>query len=196
MCLFLPVVLGIMAHSRFRQRVFYQNGQYLVSVRYGRWHNMRDFVQPDNPDVVAIYSQIGPDAWNCLDWVCRNISYRRDVGELWQFPSETICRGVGDCEDSSILICSLLRNFADAYVVLGAYQGLGHSWVISGRGETLEATFTEAQPVPDPENYCAYVYFNDQEVIELWPGALNEIFELGRDEVTKLNLMTQALEAV
>lgn len=31
-------------------RVHYENGQYLVSVRSpGEWHELREFVQPDNP---------------------------------------------------------------------------------------------------------------------------------------------------
>ncbi|MBA7677837.1 hypothetical protein ES703_86101 [subsurface metagenome] len=177
-------------------RVYCEDGHYLVAVRYpGQWHNLQDFVQPDNPDVMAVYSQIGPDVWACLDWVCRNISYRRDVGELWQFPSETL-RGTGDCEDTSILLTSLLRNFSNAHVALGSYQGLGHSWVVSGEGESLEATFTKARLIPDPDQYCPYAYFNDRDVIELWPGALAEVFAVGRDEVTKLNLMAKALEVV
>ncbi|MBA7669379.1 hypothetical protein ES703_77509 [subsurface metagenome] len=180
---------------RLRQRVYYQDGRYLVSVRYpGQWIALRDFVQPHCPDVVAVYSQIGPDVWRCLDWVCRNISYRRDVGEWWSTPQETINRGTGDCEDSAILTCSLLRNFTNAHVVLGGYQGMGHAWVASGEGEILEATFTQARRVPDPEDYCAYVLFNDRDIIELWPGALGEVFDLGRNEVLKLGLMAKALE--
>ncbi|MBA7636239.1 hypothetical protein ES703_43855 [subsurface metagenome] len=60
----------------------------------------------------------------------------------------------------------------------------------------METTYTSARPVSDPQDYCPYVLFSNQEVIELWPGALGEIFELGRDEVTKLNLMARVLEAV
>lgn len=156
-------------------------GQYLVSVRYPLlWQDLRSFVQPDNPDVVAVCRQIGPDYWSLYDFVCRNIDYRRDVGEYWQTPSETL-RGYGDCEDSSNLLTSLLRNFTNAYTVLGSYQGWGHAWVASGEGRILEATYTEARHVPDPQDYCPYVCFNDQEVVELWPGALGEIFELRRE---------------
>lgn len=175
-------------------RVQYRDGQYLVSVRYpGQWNEIREFVQPDNPDVIAVYSQIGPHVWNCLDFICRNISYRRDIGEFWQLPSETIARGKGDCEDTSIFLTSLLRNFSDAYVVLGSYQGWGHAWVASEDGEVLEVTYTEARAVPDPEAYCPYLYFSDREVTELWPGALREVFDLRRNEATKLSLMAAAL---
>lgn len=194
----LSVVLGIMAlsgSSPLGQRIYYLDGQYLVSVRYlGQWHDLRDFVQPDNPDVIAIYSQYGPDPWGLYDFVCRNISYRRDIGEFWQTPSETL-QGYGDCEDTSLLLCSLLRNFSDAHVALGGFQGWGHAWVVN-KGEILEATYTNARRVPDPGDYCPYVYFDEQEVIELWPGALGEVFELGRNEKQKLELMAGVLEAV
>ena len=194
----ISVVLGIMALTRSSpgQRIYYEDGQYLVSVRYpGQWNELRDFVQPDNPEVIAAYSQLGPDVWACLDFVCRNISYRRDVGEMWQFPSETL-RGYGDCEDSSILLTSLLRNFTNGYVALGGFQGWGHAWVVNEEGEILESTFTSARHVPDPEDYCPYVYFNEQEVIELWPGALGEVFELGRNEELKLELIARAVEVI
>ena len=175
------------------QRV-YQNGQYLVSVRYpGQRHDLREFVQPDNPDVLAVYYQYGLDPWALYDFVCRNIDYRRDWGEFWLTPSETL-RGYGDCEDSAILLTSLIRagGAPDCYVALGSLGGYGHAWC-EHNGQILETTFTSARPVPDPEDYCPYVLFSDQEVVELWPGALGEVFELGRDEELKLNLMAGAV---
>ena len=193
----LSVVLGIIALRALglRQRAYYEDGQYLVSVRYpGQWQQLTDFIQPNNPDILAVLSEVGPDPWALYDFVCRNISYRRDIGEFWQTPSETL-RGCGDCEDTSILLTSLLKNFSDAHVALGNFQGWGHAWVVK-EGEILESTYTNARRVPDPEHYCPYVYFNDEEVLELWPGALGELFELQRDEAAKLELMSGVLEAV
>ncbi|GAI93112.1 unnamed protein product, partial [marine sediment metagenome] len=117
------------------------------------------------------------------------------VGEFWQTPSETLASKRGDCEDTSLVLCSLLRNTINAHVALGSYQGYGHAWVVYG-GQILESTYTSARPVPDPQDYDGLVAFNNCEVIESYPGALAEIFELGRDEVTKLNLMARALEAI
>ena len=175
---------------RLTSRIWYRDGLYYVAVRSpGEWREIREFVQPDNTLVI---NQAAGDAWSCLDWVCRNISYRHDFGEFWQLPRETLVRGQGDCEDSSILLASMIRRFTNAYVVLGSYQGLGHAWVAK-EGEILEATYTEAIAVPDPDNYCPHFLFNDQEIIELWPGALSEVFELRRHEGTKLNLMASAL---
>ncbi|MBA7699729.1 hypothetical protein ES703_108428 [subsurface metagenome] len=193
----LSVVLATMALTRsspLGQRVYYQDGQYLVSVRYpGQWHDLRDFVQPDNPDVVAIYSQYGPDPWALYDFVCRDISYKRDIGEFWAFPSEVLASGTSDCEDTSNLLTSLLRcGGINAYTAIGDYQGYGHAWC-QLNGQILETTYTSARPVPDPQNYCPYCLFDDSEVEELWPGALGEVFRLGRDEEAKLSLIAEAI---
>ncbi|GAI84475.1 unnamed protein product [marine sediment metagenome] len=193
MCLFL---LGaLVSLSRFPgQRVYLQGGQYLVKVRYGGWHDLREFVQPTNPDVVAIYHQYGPDPWSLYDFVCRNIDYRRDVGEYWQTPSETL-RGFGDCEDSAILLTSLIRagGAPNCYVALGSLGGYGHAWT-EHNGQVMETTYTRARPVPDPGDYRLMALFNDAEVVELYPNALNEVFSLRRDEATKFNLMARILE--
>jgi len=100
-----------------------------------------------------------------------------------------------NCEDTSLLLCSMLRNFSDAKVTLGNYQGYGHAWC-QQNGQILETTYTSARPVTDPQDYCPYCMFNEIEVIELWPGALDDIFSLGRDESTKLNLMARVLDNV
>lgn len=205
----IPILLGLSAATfmlvtlptflrnilpRLGSRVQYRDGLYYVAVRNPwEWHEIREFIQPRNPDIIAFYSQIGSDVWSCLDFVCRNISYRRDIGEFWQLPSETIATGQGDCEDSAILLTSLLKNFTNAHVVLGSLQGWGHAWGASKEGEILETTYTRAMIVPDPENYRPYVYFSDQEVIEMWPGALREVFELRCNEAEKLNLIASAL---
>lgn len=185
-------ILTLQRDGTLTRRVYSQDGTYLVDVRYGQWHDIREFVQPNNLEVQTIYSQFGPDYWSLYDFVCRNIDYRRDIGEYWLTPGETL-KGNGDCEDTSILLTSLIRaGGSDCHVALGTLQGLGHAWVAHGGG-ILETTYTSARPVPDPQDYCTYVCFNDQEVIELWPGALGEVFETRRDEATKLNLVAQAV---
>ena len=191
MCLFLGTMALLLSRSP-RQKVYYQDGLYLVNVRYGKWHDLREFVTPDDPAVLEVYSRIGPDAWQLFDFVCRNISYLSDIGEFWFTPTETLAQSQSDCEDTSLLLCSLLRNFTDAKVALGNYCGLGHAWVSEG-GLIYETTYTRARPVPDPQDYCPYLYFDDREVIELWPDALAEVFGLDRDEAAKLNLIAQAL---
>ncbi len=189
------VAIAVLGRVSTARQIHYQDG-HLVSVRYpGQLHDLREFVQPHNPDVEAVYSQNGPDYWSLYDFVCRNINYRRDVGEFWQTPSETL-RGYGDCEDSSNLLTSLLRaGRMPAYTVLGSFQGYGHAWS-ELNGQILESTYTQARPTFDLEHYQPYSLFNESEVVELWPGALGEVFDLARDEATKLNLMARVLEAV
>ncbi len=188
------VAIAVMGRVFTARRVYAQDGQYLVSVRYpGQIIDIREFVQPHNPDVLAVYSQYGPGYWALYDFVCRNINYRRDIGEFWQTPSETL-KGIGDCEDTSILLTSLIRagGTSNCYVVLGSLEDYGHAWCQLD-GQILETTYTSARPVPDPQAYCPYVCFNSQEVLELWPGALDDVFSLRRDEAAKLNLIAEAV---
>jgi len=187
-------IVSLQRQSSRSHRVYYEAGQYLVAVRHpGMLHDIREFVQPSNPDVLAVYSQIGPDVWANLDFVCRNIDYRRDRGEFWQFPSETL-EGYGDCEDSSILFASLIRNFTNGHVALGSYQGYGHAWC-QLNGQVFETTYTQARAVPDPEDYRTFVLFDERVTIEVWSGALDDLFRVRRNEATKLSLMAEVSDA-
>jgi hypothetical protein len=173
-------------------KVHYADSQVLVEVRNpGEWHELREFINPLDPGVQRIYHQVGPDAWALLDWVCKAIEYRFDDGEWWGFPGETLYQKKGDCDDSSILTCSLLRNFTDCYVAVGSYRGFGHAWCQTD-GYILETTYSYAHDVPDPQNYRAYAMFNDEQVIEMWPGALSQLFQLARNEYQKLSFMAEA----
>jgi len=84
-------------------------------------------------------SQAGFD--DIRDWVADNIDYMSDRerwGEdYWQTPEETLSYRTGDCEDFSILLCSLLRangiNATQVYVALGVDDGSeepGHAFLI------------------------------------------------------------------
>lgn len=132
-------------------------------------------------------------AFELLDYVCKSVSYRSDDGEWWKFPSETLAKRAGDCDDSAILLCSLLRHFYPpdrVYVTAGTYRGLGHAWVELD-GKILETTYSYAHSVPDPQNYHALVKFNDTYVVELYPKATAQLFQLARNECQKLTLMAE-----
>jgi len=116
---------------------------------------------------------------NCLDWVCRNIRYRSDRGDVWYSPAEAMHLGYGDCEESSFIVCSLLRAcglFPDEiFVAVGNYGIAGHAWCVlldSGKYWVLETTLSQA-PVSIPEQvppYQPYILFNDVHAIELRKG--------------------------
>lgn len=75
--------------------------------------------------------------------------------EYWAFPSETLQRKLGDCEDTSFLLASLLlasripnRNVR---VVLGSYDYVGHAWVevlTEGGWYILEST-SDKELIPE-----------------------------------------------
>ena len=101
------------------------------------------YVTLDDPLVLQTLANITtndlfPDWMEIRDWVAKNIQYTFDsevhgVSEYWQFPNETLTLGTGDCEDFSILLCSLLRangwDENEAYVVLGTKDNQYHGWV-------------------------------------------------------------------
>jgi hypothetical protein len=135
-------------------------------------------------------------AFRLLDYVCQNISYESDYGEWWEWPAVTLCRKSGDCEDTVILLASMLRGVGYSpdrvYVCAGTWRGLKHAWGELD-GEILETTYTAAGTVPDPHNYRWLVKFNDVQVIERYPGAISQLFQLARDEGLKLSLMENLL---
>lgn len=133
-------------------------------------------------------------AYSLFDWVCRNVNYKSDNGEFWEFPVETLTEKAADCDGTALLLVSMLRRFYPpdrVYAVVGSYRGYGHMWVELD-GEILETTYTSARPVPDPQNYKRMAAFNDVEVIESYPRSLSRLFQLARNECQKLTLMAKA----
>ncbi len=91
------------------------------------------------------------------EWIAREIRYVDDLGstgtrEFWQFPSETIALQQGDCEDSAVLLATLLLAAGISpfcvRVVIGevTLEGVAipHAWPIykdeHGCWRILEAT--------------------------------------------------------
>lgn len=127
----------------------------------------------------------------CLDWVCRNIKYKGEAGDIFYRPSEALHTKVGDCEEHSFVLCSFLRNFLspdEIFVALGTYGilGTGHAWVswLNEKYWVLEATLERA-PDEIPEQiypYDAWILFNDVQSIELKPG-----FKISKQNVAEKN---------
>ena len=97
-------------------------------------------------------------AWAVWKYIAENIEYIADEAsqrkvDFWQFPSETLALGKGDCEDCAFLLASLLLTSGISpfcvRVVLGVLTDKddrmgGHTWVIykheKGRWVVLEST--------------------------------------------------------
>jgi len=108
----------------------------------------KSYITPECPLVVGTLqgilgeppyepSQVGFD--DIRDWVADNIDYWSDEkrwGEdYWQTPEETLSYYTGDCEDFSVLLCSLLRAYGIGaecvYVALGVDdEEYGHAFLI------------------------------------------------------------------
>ena len=124
------------------------------------------------------------------DWVVDNIDYMYDEErwseDYWQTPEETLSYRTGDCEDFSILLCSLLRAYGidaeQVYVALGvdgADEEPGHAfliedWYCDGEWRRVESQaptqilsqhswFGLHEPYPDSQlaKYEITVAFND-----------------------------------
>lgn len=145
------------------------------------------FITPQDPSVVNLRNEIlqdniallTPDWMALRDWVGNRIQYKSDSEihnerEYWQFSNETIYLETGDCEDFSILLCSLLRSNGwtndSVYVVIGEQNNQHHAWVrliwndmqynIEPQGSGFEIFIGD---MTNLSGFEAIFYFNDQE---------------------------------
>ena len=145
------------------------------------------FITPSDPSVIDLRNEIlqesiailTPDWMKFRDWVGNNIEYKSDSEihgkrEFWQFSNETIQLETGDCEDFSILLCSLLRSNGwetdSVYVVVGEQNNQHHAWVrliwndiqynIEPQGSGFDMFVGDVAYLSGYEAIC---YFNDQE---------------------------------
>ena len=145
------------------------------------------FVTPREPSLVALKDDVLKESllnvkdWIALrNWVGNNIQYKHDdavygVRDYWQFGKETVTLRTGDCEDFSILLCSLLRaagySADDVYVVIGKNPNGYHAWVKINLGslgwynlEPQENGFaTLVGDFLTLSDYQALYQFNDQQ---------------------------------
>jgi predicted transglutaminase-like cysteine proteinase len=137
-------------------------------------------------------------AWKLMKYIYENYQYVYDhnqfgYNEYWQYPCETLQLGLGDCEDTSILLCTLLRAFGvEAYVHVGLVPQGGHAWVSFvdsvGQNRLLESTwhrsgtetFESVWPVDkdfpltnDKPEYRTAACFNEQGCWNVDPAVWN-----------------------
>ena len=157
-------------------------------------------------------SQVGFD--NIRDWVAVNIDYMSDEKrwgkDYWQTPAETLSYRTGDCEDFSILLCTLLRTYGidaeSVYVALGiddeedGHAFLLENWYHDGewrRVESQSSTQLSSRDswlgFPTPDSRLAEyditaafndVYYNDDESFS------------GIEEQANVGILTRAITIV
>ncbi len=114
-----------------------------------------DFADPDVADKVwditggwlntLDWDEYWADVKAMYDWVVANIEYRTDgyypilpdnprddvtfFDDVWQTPAQTLEQGEGDCEDMSILLCSMILNYNDNSYWVEVVAITGHAAV-------------------------------------------------------------------
>jgi hypothetical protein len=91
---------------------------------------------------------------NIRDWAAIHIDYMSDenrwgTDDYWQTAEETLSMGTGDCEDFSVLLCSLFRAYGidaeQVYLVIGvdgsegAHAFLMENWYLDGEWRAIES---------------------------------------------------------
>ena len=97
--------------------------------------------------------------WNAVNGDCLYRTDRNAPGEsrdAWQMGLETMVRGQGDCEDTSILLTDWLitRGF-NARMAIGTMRGGGHAWCVV-RLDGVEYLLESTNASPDM-NHLPYV---------------------------------------
>jgi len=134
--------------------------------RDGQHYSLKSFITPTEPlikDLAATLYQSGNFVKDAQDFVHSEVRYKSERGDFWQMPVETLEKGMGDCEDSSLLLASLLRCYLppeDVYVVAGDWKGDGHCWVLAD-WHVVESTRSSDRSVKE-KDYSPVAFFNDQ----------------------------------
>ena len=152
----------------------------LADVRHDHeHHSIRSLVQVDDPEVKDIARVLvqAPDFISAAqEFVNSFTTYGSEVGDFWRTPSETLEKteseepGV-DCDDSAILLCSILRNYIppdEVYCAFGLWamggKTDGHMFVVT-KGEGGEDRILESTAPPGKSTkgkYVIYGMFNDK----------------------------------
>lgn len=140
-----------------------------------KYHSIRSLVQVDDPEVrevARVLVQSADFISAAQEFVNSFTTYGAEVGDFWRTPSETLEKRTGvDCDDSSVLLCSILRNYIPPDQVFCAF-GLwtlggkpdGHMFVVTegGGGEDRIIESTAPPGKSTRGKYVLYGMFNDK----------------------------------
>ena len=107
-----------------------------INLRLGIKQDSQYFITPDDPEIAAKVQEITDgysrkylwrDYGRLYMWIMRNIKYSQDSstpllpeylngpldwrGDFWRMPVETLRDEAGDCEDTALLLTSMLLNY-------------------------------------------------------------------------------------
>lgn len=182
-----------------------------VTKRYGQDElDVREFIRPHTLMVRRLMRQLsGLTERQLWAWVVQHIQYpwgnsleedfhqearyvTRDgrfrfvnqTRDFWNYPSETLRDREGDCDDSAILLTSMLRyklSANDVFCTIGTYATYGHMWVSVKRPwgwEVFETTMPRMlgknQYIREEGPYKPIIRFNDQLAFRVGAGAIPE----------------------
>lgn len=145
----------------------------LADVRWDEnYHGIRGLVQPQNPLVKKIADVLinAPDFIEATqDFVHTYTTYESEIGDFWAMPEEMLDKRSGDCDDSAILVCSILRNYIPADQVFCAVgvkrngKTEGHMWVqLNTGGDDFIVESTAGSNAPLRGKYVLSALFNDK----------------------------------
>ena len=118
---------------------------YRTSKRHPNYNNMDDFVEYDCDTVVQLASVLTEQSEGMskneqsnfvLNFVQKTMSYELDERyngktEYWKYPVETLFDRRGDCEDTSVLYCAIMKAMGYDVALLifdgEEYTGKGHA---------------------------------------------------------------------
>ena len=147
----------------------------LADVRHDHeHHSIRSLVQVDDPEVrevARLLVQATDFISAAQEFVNSFTTYGAEVGDFWRTPSETLEKRSGvDCDDSAILLTSILRNYLppdQVYCAFGLWamggKTDGHMFVVTA-GEGGEDRILESTAPPGKVTrgkYVIYGMFND-----------------------------------
>jgi hypothetical protein len=134
--LFLLFLLKI-SGCAYRNTDFFLTNNYIVSGKRGTdiKIDVRDFIRPKETtgllETLNLHEKsISEKVDIIFKYIC-GLKKSDEKLDYWQYPSETLERGGGDCEDKVFLLTSALieAGLTNVYAVKGRYLGGGHFWV-------------------------------------------------------------------
>lgn len=163
-----------------------------------------EYLQYPNAQIKSLASQIvSPTDSNDMkmykieQWVKDNIEYVSDIenykmAELWIYPTVTLAKGSGDCEDGAFLIHSLALHAGVPVNRLRTYGGLvmsgdqalfaGHAWTSYKRESddqwvitdwcywSKDTPLSERTPMKTDMKYIDdFFWFDIRQTVETWP---------------------------